>query len=301
MGHSSSTRRPLKHLPRRVPPVWVPDDSSPVCTHCHSTVFTNLSRRHHCRACGALCCDSCSSHRRQVARYISRSARPVRFCSGCAREQDFIQVGLKLELQRCLVAVRQDLMRPAAERYLADAEELAELLGHVYRLSALFVDEELFANAISTLKLRCKYAAHDLLSSVTVELDTRKKRKRRVRSRSVELLGAALASRQRELVMREILERKNQWDGFVRGIPEWLREVVVDKEAAKDLEREFGRWSNIPDGEEEEEEEGDGSYASSKGRGKSRTRASSLGGSSEPQVLPMTPNNRIYPLALDTS
>jgi hypothetical protein len=42
--------------------VWVPDDAADACTQCRSK-FTLLRRRHHCRACGAVVCQSCSGNK----------------------------------------------------------------------------------------------------------------------------------------------------------------------------------------------------------------------------------------------
>jgi hypothetical protein len=56
--------------------VWQPDDSSSCCIICELPwTFTN--RRHHCRTCGALVCQSCSN--------ISREGRICILCSGPTR------------------------------------------------------------------------------------------------------------------------------------------------------------------------------------------------------------------------
>ena len=43
-------------------PVWAQDSDSSACPFC-STAFTVLRRRHHCRACGSVACDNCSTKR----------------------------------------------------------------------------------------------------------------------------------------------------------------------------------------------------------------------------------------------
>lgn len=43
------------------PPKWVPDSSSPDCTACARPFSFLLRSRHHCRVCGDLFCDACSS------------------------------------------------------------------------------------------------------------------------------------------------------------------------------------------------------------------------------------------------
>eukprot|EP00903_Cladosiphon_okamuranus_P006254 g6137.t1 len=42
--------------------LWVPDDMAPNCCVCKSE-FTIVRRRHHCRTCGRVVCDDCSSNR----------------------------------------------------------------------------------------------------------------------------------------------------------------------------------------------------------------------------------------------
>lgn len=46
---------------------WVPNNASTRCMACAATFSTVKTRRHHCRACGALVCDSCSLKRLLLA------------------------------------------------------------------------------------------------------------------------------------------------------------------------------------------------------------------------------------------
>merc|ERR1712232_1050833 len=39
--------------------VWMPDKSAASCSKCNEA-FTMLRRRHHCRACGEVCCAQCA-------------------------------------------------------------------------------------------------------------------------------------------------------------------------------------------------------------------------------------------------
>ncbi|KAI8325086.1 hypothetical protein GQ54DRAFT_252028, partial [Martensiomyces pterosporus] len=41
---------------------WEPDEATAVCRQC-ARRFTLFLRRHHCRRCGLVFCDSCSSNR----------------------------------------------------------------------------------------------------------------------------------------------------------------------------------------------------------------------------------------------
>ena len=59
---------------------WIPDDEVTECTNC-SAQFTTLRRRHHCRNCGGLFCNECTSKRAVVLKYGFDSE--VRVCDAC--------------------------------------------------------------------------------------------------------------------------------------------------------------------------------------------------------------------------
>ncbi|XP_074659849.1 pleckstrin homology domain-containing family F member 2-like [Tubulanus polymorphus] len=61
-------------------PVWVPDQDSNKCQVCNKTEFTVLQRRHHCRKCGRLCCQACSSKKWLMP---LQSSKPLRVCDTC--------------------------------------------------------------------------------------------------------------------------------------------------------------------------------------------------------------------------
>jgi len=60
-------------------PTWVPDDEVETCMICF-VPFTMFNRRHHCRNCGFIICNSCSL-RRHVLPHAGSS--PVRVCDRC--------------------------------------------------------------------------------------------------------------------------------------------------------------------------------------------------------------------------
>ena len=64
---------------------WNDDNSSKVCTIC-SAEFGILKRRHHCRACGSLACDSCTPKLKNPPALLSDS--PVRVCVSCRANND---------------------------------------------------------------------------------------------------------------------------------------------------------------------------------------------------------------------
>ena len=69
---------------------WVPDGCSQVCMQC-AVGFWLLRRRHHCRGCGWLLCDDCSSHRQPLKTVVTESfgsqpgeeGKTYRVCSEC--------------------------------------------------------------------------------------------------------------------------------------------------------------------------------------------------------------------------
>ncbi|XP_054708198.1 pleckstrin homology domain-containing family F member 2-like [Uloborus diversus] len=60
--------------------VWIPDAEASICMHCRKTQFTVLNRRHHCRKCGAVVCNSCSNKKFLLP---AQSSKPLRVCLSC--------------------------------------------------------------------------------------------------------------------------------------------------------------------------------------------------------------------------
>lgn len=71
-----------------MPPIrWIDNNASKQCSNAScGRVFTVYRRRHHCRACGLLFCERCSSHRRIVASVSSTTLS--RTCKSCAHQID---------------------------------------------------------------------------------------------------------------------------------------------------------------------------------------------------------------------
>uniref|UniRef100_A0A915L3A2 Pleckstrin homology domain-containing family F member 2 n=1 Tax=Romanomermis culicivorax TaxID=13658 RepID=A0A915L3A2_ROMCU len=69
-----------KPICREKAAVWVPDPEAQVCMKCKKTKFTVVQRRHHCRKCGSVVCNSCST-KRFLLPHISK--KPVRVCDSC--------------------------------------------------------------------------------------------------------------------------------------------------------------------------------------------------------------------------
>jgi hypothetical protein len=61
-------------------PVWIPDIESSSCMRCDEP-FTVISRKHHCRKCGYVVCDRCSSNK-AIVHSVDRINK-VRVCDTC--------------------------------------------------------------------------------------------------------------------------------------------------------------------------------------------------------------------------
>lgn len=76
----------------------VSDALRPNCPHC-DTLFTYSKRRHHCRLCGDVFCDTCSAHRVTLPLEGPEFDKPVRVCDFCQQDVD---VGNFFSLRRYL-------------------------------------------------------------------------------------------------------------------------------------------------------------------------------------------------------
>nr|XP_020671363.1 FYVE, RhoGEF and PH domain-containing protein 6 [Pogona vitticeps] len=63
-------------------PIWIPDTRATMCMICTSE-FTLTWRRHHCRACGKIICQACSSNKHKLD-YMKNN--PARVCDLCFKE-----------------------------------------------------------------------------------------------------------------------------------------------------------------------------------------------------------------------
>ncbi len=76
---------------RMAMPTWEQDAEASQCYSC-STPFTFVERRHHCRRCGNVFCQACSSHRAKLLLFQVRE--PARVCDECfqlaPRENEYV-------------------------------------------------------------------------------------------------------------------------------------------------------------------------------------------------------------------
>ena len=82
----------------RVPVAWIPDERVRACFGC-SVAFSFMRRKHHCRLCGRVFCDACTSYRERLPSWYNDSGSnrlntANRMCASCARES---KMGLEVE------------------------------------------------------------------------------------------------------------------------------------------------------------------------------------------------------------
>lgn len=120
---TSSTTTPVKLL-SEPPPVWVPDESANECAHC-SSAFGLLLWRHHCRRCGGVFCDACSSKTVELPQFKEYYGPGVhRVCNSCANAQNSL-----IQRKREQVQLHQDPeRRRLREKIQQQAKQYAERL-----------------------------------------------------------------------------------------------------------------------------------------------------------------------------
>uniref|UniRef100_M4BAX7 Uncharacterized protein n=1 Tax=Hyaloperonospora arabidopsidis (strain Emoy2) TaxID=559515 RepID=M4BAX7_HYAAE len=69
--------------------LWVPDDVAGSCNICHASFRAYYRRRHHCRRCGTVVCDTCSTGRAPL--FVGESSRAERVCSPCFKVLDLVR------------------------------------------------------------------------------------------------------------------------------------------------------------------------------------------------------------------
>ncbi|KAG1689273.1 hypothetical protein DVH05_002341 [Phytophthora capsici] len=69
--------------------LWVPDEVAEDCTICKASFRKYYRRKHHCRRCGAVVCDTCSSGRSPL--FVGESSRSQRVCTSCFKVLDRVR------------------------------------------------------------------------------------------------------------------------------------------------------------------------------------------------------------------
>jgi len=89
--------------------VWIPDDAVRQCNRCQSP-FNLLRRKHHCRRCGHVFCDTCSQKAALLPASFGFGRKPQRVCETCceilatsedgAQQADISKTGVEFEVVR---------------------------------------------------------------------------------------------------------------------------------------------------------------------------------------------------------
>ncbi|KAL3661329.1 hypothetical protein V7S43_013534 [Phytophthora oleae] len=69
--------------------LWVPDEVAEDCAICKASFRKYYRRKHHCRRCGAVVCDTCSSGRAPL--FVGESSRSQRVCTSCFKVLDLVR------------------------------------------------------------------------------------------------------------------------------------------------------------------------------------------------------------------
>ena len=101
---------------------WVPSSYSDACQGCKS-VFSIFLRKHHCRHCGLLFCDSCTSYRWQLN--LLDPVKPSRVCKSCL-DSLTVQRDEKAKKLSMLHANRLDAQKLAANRAINEKSESSQ-------------------------------------------------------------------------------------------------------------------------------------------------------------------------------
>ncbi len=118
------------------PPKWTPDSACSACADCGkpfglSSLLTNLSisRKHHCRLCGGVFCDACSSGRIALGPSVTNPSAaptalpPVRACNRCV-EAVVLRAQQITHIEACIAATSHPHLA-IIERLDALAEEVS--------------------------------------------------------------------------------------------------------------------------------------------------------------------------------
>ena len=122
-----------------VPQNWIPDDEASACMLCEKD-FTFFVRKHHCRHCGAIVCNTCSSQRTVIGQFTI----PVRLCDEC---YDLAQMRNKMQTYVYEVRRLMALLPPDEGATFRQEITIALDEGARYRAEQTVMLEEARANA----------------------------------------------------------------------------------------------------------------------------------------------------------
>lgn len=205
---------------------WDPNDSSPACVLCGTRWGRVFNRRHHCRHCGRLVCEACSSRRLKLPKSDQPDV-PQRVCDAChkmlRRREEYQKQTVRrrdkgLELlfatsfqSPCLVDVffLDGSYVTASIDEMSTTRELAATLLHNADIALFFVKQDVFNPQHYTLLTQDTTVAQLMTASLATDMPYAKivapMYSSRNRSSSVSLAAAVADPQQR--VVKAVLPR----------------------------------------------------------------------------------------------
>ncbi|XP_061085140.1 FYVE, RhoGEF and PH domain-containing protein 6-like [Conger conger] len=119
-------------------PIWIPDLRATMCMIC-TCEFTLTWRRHHCRACGKVVCQACSTHKHYLE-YLKN--QPARVCDHCfpklQRKSDLLESSpggkfVSGSFSSVLSQTRKQKKIPAALKEVTANTENSSMSGYLLR------------------------------------------------------------------------------------------------------------------------------------------------------------------------
>jgi len=150
--------------PIKLIPFMVPDASSKNCLKCHKD-FTMLSRRHHCKNCGMLACDKCSSFKTKVP-IANVGDKESRVCGWCYEQ---LTSGYKHCLLRYLLIVGEGSKERSNDRKVAlqGIADCIEAIPRMVSVSATQVESAAVSRDLEVIDMvggvarLCSFLEHD--------------------------------------------------------------------------------------------------------------------------------------------
>ncbi|XP_037109745.1 FYVE, RhoGEF and PH domain-containing protein 6-like isoform X2 [Syngnathus acus] len=114
-------------------PIWIPDPRATMCMIC-TCEFTLTWRRHHCRACGKVVCQSCSSNKQSLEYLKNQLARVCDHCYLALREQQSQEDLAEVAVPKASFALSRKFKRiPAALKEVTASADNSSMSGYLLR------------------------------------------------------------------------------------------------------------------------------------------------------------------------
>ncbi|XP_049578305.1 FYVE, RhoGEF and PH domain-containing protein 6 [Syngnathus scovelli] len=114
-------------------PIWIPDPRATMCMIC-TCEFTLTWRRHHCRACGKVVCQSCSSNKQSLEYLKNQLARVCDHCYLALREQQSQEDLAEVAVPKASFPFSRKFKRiPAALKEVTASADNSSMSGYLLR------------------------------------------------------------------------------------------------------------------------------------------------------------------------